>query len=237
MDPGLRAGTVDFHRWREGGGIVERAGQHERYIRQDIGLGDDARSAIRAEPAPHLLSGIAGIVIGLQPAVDADRSRRKGDDGLESGAGIALAVAAVAQAAEERDRRSACSGPARTGSRRSDRAYRHSLELAPSHRKTALFAGPASEWPGRLSTDPGVLIQFECHIVIPGRGHSLRTRNPGTQALKILEKPVFVDSGLGPRGPPRNDNSVFYIEIETLPTRGAGRDPFSYLVGHGGSGP
>jgi hypothetical protein len=45
-------------------------------------------------------------------------------------------------------------------------------------------------------------LSLNCSLVIPGRGHSLRTRNPGTQALKVLEKPVFMDSGLRPLGGP-----------------------------------
>jgi len=100
MHPGLGAGAVDFHGGGERGRIVERAGQQERHPRQSIGLGDNAGAAIRAELTADLPSRIAGIVVGLQLAPDVDRVRRKRDDGFERGAGIALAIAAMAQTAE-----------------------------------------------------------------------------------------------------------------------------------------
>jgi hypothetical protein len=90
MHPGLGTTAIDLHRGREGGRIVERAGEHERYPRQNIAFGDDARSAIWTEPTTNLLSGVAGVVIGLQFALNVYRRRRKRDDGFKGRSGIAL---------------------------------------------------------------------------------------------------------------------------------------------------
>lgn len=57
--PRLSAAAIDFHRRLEGGGIVQRAREHERHAGHHAHVCGDARAAVRAEAAIDRLPGIA----------------------------------------------------------------------------------------------------------------------------------------------------------------------------------
>jgi hypothetical protein len=64
--PKAGAAAVNLHPRLVGGRIIEGASEDNCQRRQHIGFGDDTRSAIRAKPSAHLLSRVAGIIVGLQ---------------------------------------------------------------------------------------------------------------------------------------------------------------------------
>src|SRR5947209_15169349 len=73
MHPRLGAAAVNLHPRLVGGRVIECASEDDCNTRQHIGFGDDTRSAIRAKPPAHLLSRVAGIILGLQFALQVDR--------------------------------------------------------------------------------------------------------------------------------------------------------------------
>jgi len=102
MEPWLDTAPVDVHCWLEYSRIIKATRQNDRQTRQNVALGDDSRSAIRAEASMNRLPGVTGIVKCLERPGNSDRLSRKCNDCLERRASVSLTAPAMAQATEHR---------------------------------------------------------------------------------------------------------------------------------------
>ena len=150
--------------------VVQRADQHQEHVRHDLDFRQHAGSAVRTEPPEHRLSGIAGVLIRLQLAFDGNRARRIRRDSLEASFRYSAGSSGNGRCPRTPDRRSACNGRGRTGSRQL-----HS----PCHKPPLFLAPPAMP---NTADDSKFIILRRSVPPVP--------RPPGTRRARALPAPA-----------------------------------------------